>query len=165
MTTHLVHAWWDTTSFSPHYQTAPEPDFQWTVDRGGGPVNWFAWSPDLNPLDFWLWGHLKTLAYSTPINEFEVLQQRMPDRRIEWNQEFLINCTPLCNEELKVVLKCVGTTQSICCRDHTNIGHISAGIGFWIFGLAHLMRLYPIKACNPFNTLYRHSWTCSPHSD
>jgi hypothetical protein len=26
----------------------------------GGPVNWPARSPVLNPLDFWLWGHLKT---------------------------------------------------------------------------------------------------------
>jgi hypothetical protein len=29
---------------------------QW-IGRGG-PVNWRAWSPDLYPLDFWLWGHL-----------------------------------------------------------------------------------------------------------
>jgi hypothetical protein len=35
----------------------------------GGPVDWPARSPDLNPLDFWLWGHLKTLVYSAPINE------------------------------------------------------------------------------------------------
>jgi hypothetical protein len=35
----------------------------------GGAVNWPARSPDLNPLDFWLWGHLKTLVYSAPIND------------------------------------------------------------------------------------------------
>jgi hypothetical protein len=43
----------------------------------GGPVNWPARSPDLNPLDFRLWGHLKTLVHSAPINELEVLQQRV----------------------------------------------------------------------------------------
>jgi hypothetical protein len=30
---HVVHVWWGTTSFSAHCQTAPEPNFQWTVDR------------------------------------------------------------------------------------------------------------------------------------
>jgi hypothetical protein len=41
-----------------------------------GPVNWSARSPDLNPLDFWLWGHLNTLVYSAPISDLVVLQQR-----------------------------------------------------------------------------------------
>jgi hypothetical protein len=43
----------------------------------GGPVNWPARSPDLNHLDFRLWGHMKTLVYSAPINDLEVLQQRV----------------------------------------------------------------------------------------
>jgi hypothetical protein len=43
----------------------------------GSPVNWPARSRDLNPLDFWLWGHLNTLVYSAPINDVEVLQQRV----------------------------------------------------------------------------------------
>jgi hypothetical protein len=42
-----------------------------------GPVNWPAWFPDLNPPDFWLWKHLKTLKYSAPINNLWVLQQRV----------------------------------------------------------------------------------------
>jgi hypothetical protein len=41
----------------------------------GGPVNWPARSPDLNLLDFWLWGHLKPLVYSDTIYDLEVLQQ------------------------------------------------------------------------------------------
>lgn len=28
-----------------------------------GPIHWPARSPDLNPLDFYLWGHLKTIVY------------------------------------------------------------------------------------------------------
>ena len=32
----------------------------------GGPVPWPARSPDLNPLDFWLWGHLKAMVYAAP---------------------------------------------------------------------------------------------------
>jgi hypothetical protein len=48
---------------------------QW-IGRGG-PVNWPARSPDRNPLDFWLWRHLKTLVYSAPINDLEGKQQRV----------------------------------------------------------------------------------------
>jgi hypothetical protein len=42
-------------------------------------------------------------------------------------------CTSLYNEELEVVLKCMGATYSICCRDHTNIAHISAGMDIWTY--------------------------------
>jgi hypothetical protein len=34
-----------------------------------GPVNWPAWSPDFNPLDFWLWEHVNSLVYSAPISD------------------------------------------------------------------------------------------------
>lgn len=33
----------------------------------GGPVQWPARSPDLTPLDFFLWGHMKALVYGTPV--------------------------------------------------------------------------------------------------
>jgi hypothetical protein len=46
-------------------------------------------------------------------------------------QQFSTECAPLCDEELKVVLNCMGATWNICCRDHTNIAHILAGIYFW----------------------------------
>ncbi|KAJ4436304.1 hypothetical protein ANN_18935 [Periplaneta americana] len=32
-----------------------------------GPIAWPPRSPDLNPLDFYLWGHLKSLVYSSPV--------------------------------------------------------------------------------------------------
>lgn len=38
---------------------------QW-IGRGG-PVAWPARSPDLNPLDFYVWGQMKQLVYSTPV--------------------------------------------------------------------------------------------------
>jgi hypothetical protein len=43
----------------------------------GGTANCSAWSPDLNPLDFWLWEHLKALVYSAPINDLGMLQQQV----------------------------------------------------------------------------------------
>ncbi|KOC67855.1 hypothetical protein WH47_12185, partial [Habropoda laboriosa] len=39
-----------------------------------GPINWPARSPDLNPLNFYLWRHLKSLVYkhfSRTIRELE----------------------------------------------------------------------------------------------
>jgi hypothetical protein len=56
-------------------------DEQW---RGrGDPVNWPAQSFHLNPVEFWLWGHLMPLVCSTSINDLEVLQQRVENSRRE----------------------------------------------------------------------------------
>ena len=43
----------------------------------GGPVAWPPRSPDLNMLDFFLWGYLKSLVYAEPIRTLEELQQRV----------------------------------------------------------------------------------------
>lgn len=43
----------------------------------GGPISWPARSPDLNPLDFCLWGWIKCLVYPTEINSEEELRQRI----------------------------------------------------------------------------------------
>lgn len=43
----------------------------------GGSVTWPARSPDLNPMDYYFWGHLKSLVYSTPINTVEQLIDRI----------------------------------------------------------------------------------------
>ena len=39
---------------------------QW-IGRGG-PIEWPARSPDLTPLDFYLWGHVKSIVYRQPPN-------------------------------------------------------------------------------------------------
>jgi hypothetical protein len=72
------HMWFKHDGAPPHFLRIARQDLnqtfggQWT--GRGGPVNWPAWSADLNPLHFWLWGHLKTLVYSAPITE---LKQRV----------------------------------------------------------------------------------------
>lgn len=43
----------------------------------GGPQFWPARSPDLNPIDFSTWGHLKTLVYKTPVQDLEDLRNRI----------------------------------------------------------------------------------------
>lgn len=50
---------------------------QWIGNRG--PVSWPPRSPDLNPLDFYFWGHLKQLVYSEEITSINHLRQRIND--------------------------------------------------------------------------------------
>ncbi|GFX44214.1 uncharacterized protein TNCV_4120101 [Trichonephila clavipes] len=38
-----------------------------------GPVNWLARLPDLSCLDFFLWGHMKSLVYASPVVSDETL--------------------------------------------------------------------------------------------
>jgi hypothetical protein len=37
----------------------------------GGPTAWPPRSPDLNPLDLYLWGHVKTFMYAAPVDNEE----------------------------------------------------------------------------------------------
>lgn len=61
-----------------------------------GPVEWPARSPDLTPLDFFLWGYLKSKVYSTAPDSIDVLKQRIveecraisPDTFYRVRQEF-----------------------------------------------------------------------------
>ena len=46
------------------------------ISRGGS-IAWPARSPDLNPLDFHLWGHLKSIVHPTSIENAEILRNRM----------------------------------------------------------------------------------------
>lgn len=45
----------------------------------GGPVAWPARSPDLTPLDFFLWGKIKDLVYATAPTTQENMRQRIID--------------------------------------------------------------------------------------
>jgi hypothetical protein len=48
------------------------------MDREGPPA-WPPRSPDLNPLNFCLWGHLKTRVYAGPVDNEEALHHRIMD--------------------------------------------------------------------------------------
>lgn len=43
----------------------------------GGPIPWPARSPDLTPLDFYVWGHMKQLVYETPVSTVDELRQKI----------------------------------------------------------------------------------------
>jgi hypothetical protein len=56
------------------------------------------YSPDLTHLDFYLWGHLKTLVYSGPIENEETLHQH-----IFYDCQTICNC-PRTSERVPMVM-------------------------------------------------------------
>lgn len=50
---------------------------RWIGRGNDAPVKWPPRSPDMTPLDYFLWGSLKTLVYSRPINNEEELWGRI----------------------------------------------------------------------------------------
>ena len=48
---------------------------KWIERRG--PVPWPARSPDIEYWDFFLWGHIKGMAYNTPVTSTEDLKTRI----------------------------------------------------------------------------------------
>jgi hypothetical protein len=59
----------------------------------GGPHHWPARSPDLNPLDFFLWGHLKSLIYRRSINSEADLRVRIQEAFVSVTEEMITNAT------------------------------------------------------------------------
>jgi hypothetical protein len=49
----------------------------WIV--GEGPTAWPPRSPDMKPMDFYLWGYLSTLIYAAPVDKEEALHHRIVD--------------------------------------------------------------------------------------
>ncbi|KAL1488282.1 hypothetical protein ABEB36_015233 [Hypothenemus hampei] len=61
-----------------------------------GPILWPPRSPDLTPCDFFLWGYMKSLVYTTEINTLEELRNRIPNacETIRGHQDFILKtCT------------------------------------------------------------------------
>ncbi|GBN59853.1 hypothetical protein AVEN_111687-1 [Araneus ventricosus] len=50
---------------------------------------WPSRSPDLNPCDFWLWGYLKDVVFSTPIAHLAELKARIAQHILNMTPETL----------------------------------------------------------------------------
>lgn len=79
----------------PHY-ARPVREFldavfprQWIGRRG--PLDWPARSPDLSPLDFFLWGHLKSKVYTTEPESLEELRRRIVEECHQITPQILQN--------------------------------------------------------------------------
>lgn len=58
-----------------------------------GPIPWPARSPDLTPVDFFVWGRAKELVYTTEINTREELLQRIETAFTIMKQEMQLKIT------------------------------------------------------------------------
>ena len=82
-TEHLDSLWWQQDGAPPHYarviRELLNDNFgeQW-IGRGG-PVEWPPRSPDLSPLDFFLWGYLKRKVYSNRPVTIEDLKRNITE--------------------------------------------------------------------------------------
>lgn len=77
----LPNLWLQLDGAPPHFAA---PVRQWLNDNFTGrwigrlgPISWPPRSPDLNPLDFFLWGHLKNIVYHTPVESIQDLEARI----------------------------------------------------------------------------------------
>jgi len=57
----------------------------------GGPIRWAPRSPDLTPLDFFLWGYLKNIIYKTPIKDLNELKMKINNEIKSISKETLCN--------------------------------------------------------------------------
>lgn len=70
-----------------------------------GPFSWPARSPDLSPLDFYLWGRIKTKVYASPVNSKDELRNRVTRAFAELDGEEIRRSTT--NAVQKRILKCL----------------------------------------------------------
>lgn len=75
----------------------------------GGPVPWPARSPDLTPLDFYLWGRMKEIVYFDPVSTKEILLQRIEEASQIIRNEITIDITT--TEVVKRARLCPNTTK------------------------------------------------------
>lgn len=86
-------------------QTLLRHTFQDRIISNGGPVNWPARSPDLTPLDFYLWGYVKNEVYEfEPPETVQELQERVQNVFNNINGNTLRRVT---NTVLKRCQKCI----------------------------------------------------------
>lgn len=75
------HIWFQQDGAPPHYGANVRQylDTIWPGKWIGrrGPIEWPARSPDLTPLDFFLWGHIKSKVYKNRPNTLEDLKERI----------------------------------------------------------------------------------------
>ena len=57
----------------------------------GGPTSWPPRSPDVTPLDFFLWGYVKTKVFTEEIADIKELKTRITHAVVSVNPQMLLN--------------------------------------------------------------------------
>jgi len=70
----------------------------------GGPISWAPRSPDLTPLDFYLWGYIKSNVYKTKVKDINELKNRIEKEIKAIKKETLQN---VFNDILKRLKLCI----------------------------------------------------------
>ncbi|GBO05190.1 hypothetical protein AVEN_267673-1 [Araneus ventricosus] len=82
-TSDLRNVWFQHDGAPPHKESSIQQyiwdTFQQQVIGYGGCVEWPPRSPDLNTLDFLLWGYIKQRVYATPPPTLQELRNRITD--------------------------------------------------------------------------------------
>lgn len=77
----LENVWYMHDGAPPHYSIVAREYLNEIFPRRwigrGGPVNWPARSPDLNAMDFFAWGYIKFIVFSTPVDNINDLRERI----------------------------------------------------------------------------------------
>ena len=73
-----------------------------------GPVEWPATSPDLTPLDFYLWGHLKAMVYEVEIQNMDHLKERIRDACARITPDVLKRVRHEWERRMRMCCKCNG---------------------------------------------------------
>jgi hypothetical protein len=76
-TTDVPSAWWSAVSFSQVVRQYADHKFPNRWIGRGGTQNWPPRSPDLNPLDYHVWGYMKAVVYEQKVNTREDLVHRI----------------------------------------------------------------------------------------
>lgn len=72
-----------------------------------GPIEWPARSPDLNPIDFFIWGFYKELVYATDSNSEQELRQKLTEAERKIKQEYSSSFRQLKNNFLRRCRLCI----------------------------------------------------------
>jgi hypothetical protein len=99
----LRQMWFQQDGAPPHYgrqvRTYLDREFEGRWIGRGGPIPWPPRSPDLTPLDFFLWSYIKQKVYKTYCPDVETLRERI----IDAFNEVKINVNILRNVQLSIV--------------------------------------------------------------
>ena len=74
----------------------------------GGNIAWPPRSPDLTPLDFFLWGHIKSIVYTTPPTTVEDMQERIINALQTITPEILQNVRRSFSKRIRLLIDTEG---------------------------------------------------------